>query len=504
VAFTLEPPATPHESLALHAERSPDREAVICGQRALTYGELARSVAGVAEALTAARVAAGGRVGVETQDPVDHVIGLLGAMTIGAIPVALPADAPSTYTEIVDDSAPQIVLTSALPAETARGDLPTLSLADVAPGDHVGLLARRPEPEDIAMLYYTSGTTSGIRKGVMQSYRALHTTVRYISAAMELDETVREFVASPTDNAFWFGRVRVVLHNGGCAVLNEGSLNPLRLLGAVNRHGCNSLAGDTPVFVMLLHHMERRLAEVGPQLRWAKVASQAMSVDDKQRLSELLPNARVVMNYGLTEAMRCCILPFKDFPDKLETVGRPCDTVELRVVDADGNLLPPDEVGDIEVRGGNLASGYWGKPDLWHERTASGWFATNDLGSIDADGFVTVKGRKDDAVNVGGRTIAPAEVEIALQPHLTAESFAVCGMRDPDGVLGDILCLCVENDWREQTSWKEFRIRLFERVPPSLVPKEAFVVPALPRTRAGKVQRGKLRADLEAANYRQL
>lgn len=499
----LAPPATVYESVAVHAARDPDAPALICDERSLTYHELARSVAGMAAALARAGVAAGDRVAVESHDPIDHVIGLLGAMSVGAIPVALPADAPTVYAAILADADPKLVLTAGGrgTGELAGVDLPVLSIREVGESGDIAALSRRPDPDDIAMLYYTSGTSSGIRKGVMQSYRALHTTARYITAAMQLDATVREFVASPTDNAFWFGRVRVVIHNGGCAVLNEGALNPLRMLAALRRFECNSLAGDTPVFVMLLRHMERRLVAIGPQLRWAKVASQAMAVRDKQRLVELLPNARVVMNYGLTEAMRCCILPLKEFPDKLETVGRPCDTVEVRIVGSAGNALRADEVGEIQVRGGNLASGYWRKPELWQERTASGWFATNDLGSMDADGFVTVKGRKDDAVNVGGLTIAPVEVELALRPRLASAEFAVAGMDDPEGVLGEVLCLCVEREWREPSAWKEFRIHLFETVPPGLVPKVAFLVPELPRTREGKVQRAKLRAGLEAGDY---
>ena len=502
----LASPATVTESLAMHAANAPEREAIICGGRILTYGALARRVAGVAIALAAAGVKAGDRVAVETKAPDDHVVGLLGAMAMGAIPVPVPADAPMTTAAIVADADPTVLLTCSGPemAEPVTMDLPVLSIPQVAPVDDLAILRRRPAADDIAMLYYTSGTTSGIRKGVMQGYLALYNTARYITAAMQLDGSVREFVASPTDNAFWFGRVRVIFHNGGCAVLNEGALNPLRILGALANYGCNSLSGDTPIFVMLLRHMEKRLADIGPRLRWAKVASQAMSVDDKRRLAELLPNARVVMNYGLTEAMRCCILPFKDFPNKLHTVGQPCDTVEARIVDPAGSVQPTDTVGEIQVRGGNLASGYWRKDEMWRERTASGWYATGDLGSIDADGFVTIKGRKDEAINVGGRTIAPSEVEQALKPQVTGGEFAVCGMPDPGGVLGDVLCLCIEGSWRERMAWKEFRIHLFETIPPSLVPKEAFLVPELPRTGNVKIQRGKLRAALEAGQCTKL
>ena len=499
--------ATVYESVAEGALRFPDRLALICGARSLSYAGLAAAIAAVAQGLRAEGLAAGDRVGVQTNDPIDHVVGLLASMAAGGIAVPLPSDAPTTYADIVGDAAPRFILTCDGPdlAEPVQVDAPCLSLRQLA--ESVGnpdLLRRRPGAEEIAMIYYTSGTTSGVRKGVMQSYRALYTTARYITRIMQLESSVCEFVGSPTDNAFWFGRIRVLFHNHGTAVVNEGVLNPLRVMAALARHECNSLSGDTPIFVMLLRHMEKRLQAIGGQFKWAKVASQAMAVDDKRRLAELMPNARVVMNYGLTEAMRCCILPFADFPEKLDTVGRPCDTVEARIVSLDGVVLPAGEIGELQVRGGNLASGYWRKDDMWRERVASGWYATGDIASIDAEGFVTIKGRKDEAVNVGGRTIAPAEVEKLLQPMLHNPVNAICGMTDPDGLLGDVLCLCVEGEWREAMAWKEFRIHLFETMPPSLVPKYAMVIADLPRTSNGKIQRNKLRASLEAGQGRRL
>jgi long-chain acyl-CoA synthetase len=507
LTMVFEPPLSVHETLAMWAGRTPNNVAVICGKQTLTYGELASATAAVANSLKDQGIEAEDRVAVETHNPVDHLVGIIAAMAVGAIPAPLPPDAPIVYQEIVADSAPRLILAGDGPdqAEKPDVDVPRKLIRDLRSGNpDLAILERRPEMESIAMFYYTSGTTSGVRKGVMQSYRALYNTARYITEVMRIDGSIREFVASPVDNAFWFGRVRVILHNGGAAVLNEGALNPLRIVAALSRFECNSLSGDTPIFVMLLHRFEGRLRALGPQFRWAKVASQAMAIEDKRALAALMPNARVVMNYGLTEAMRCCILPFADFPEKMETVGRPCPTVEARVVDEHDNLRPPGETGEIQVRGANLASGYWRNDALWRQRTKSGWYATGDMGIIDADGFVTVKGRFDEAVNVGGRTVAPIEVERAVGPMLHAEHYAVCGMTDPDGLLGDILCLCIEGEWKEPVAWNEFRIKLFEVMPAALVPKDAFAIPELPRTANGKIQRNKLRAALAAGSGHKL
>ena len=299
----------------------------------------------------------------------------------GGIPVALPNDLRESYEAVLDDAQPRLVITNGLRRFTARALSGSCNVKELLRvGEEHPASSRRPAPEDIAMIYYTSGTSSGVRKGVLQSYRALSSTARYITEVMKLDESAVEYVASPMDNAFWFGRCRVLTRVGGTALLSTGGLNPLNVLSALRQHGGNSIAGDTPIFVLFLHHMSARLQSVGPHIRWAKVASQAMSMDDKLALQRHLPNARIVMNYGLTEAMRCCLLPFEDHPNRLGSVGRPSPGVSVRIVSDAREILSPGELGEIEVSGENVASGYFNNEQLWRSRFHDGWYATADSG----------------------------------------------------------------------------------------------------------------------------
>src|SRR5262249_7567633 len=267
-------------------------------------------------------------------------------------------------------------------------------------------LDRLVQAQEIAMLYYTSGTSSGIRKGVMQSYAQLHNTVHYITNIMQLDQSVVEFVASPTDNAFWFGRCRCVMHVGGTLLLSNGPLNPFGIISALNRYGGNAIGGDTPVFMLLLHHLHDHLLRVAPAIKWIKIASAPMPLEDKRKIMEILPRARIVFNYGLTEAMRTCLNCFNDNPDRLASVGCPSPTVSVRVVDGEGNELTNGEIGEVQIAGGNLASGYWKKEELWTNRFCDGWYRSSDLGYLDNDGFLYLQGRIDHAINSGGSTIA--------------------------------------------------------------------------------------------------
>lgn len=489
------------------ASEAPEKVAVISGARKLSYAELADQVSKVAHRILSLGVLPGQRVAVETGNTIDHLIGMLAAMSAGGIAVALSTDATS-YSAVLKDCAPSLILETDARTDAASPELkrtaPVLRIGDVL-GDtdlpNRALLNRIVRPEEIAMLYYTSGTSSGVRKGVMQSYQQLHNTVHYIVLCMQMDDSICEYVASPTDNAFWFGRCRCLFHVGGTAMLSSGALNPLSIISSLNRHSGNAIAGDTAVFMLLLHHMKKYLVQIGPSLRWVKVASAPMPVEDKRRLMELLPNALIVMNYGLTEAMRTCLHPFRQTPDKLASVGQPCPSVLLRIENSDGQWLPPYETGEVLIAGGNLATGYWNKEEMWRRNYRDGWYHSGDIGYLDADGFLYLRGRSDHAINSGGKTIALSEVEAILKRFIVKTTFTVCGRKDPKDVLGEVVALCVEHEWNEDLPWERLRIQLFEAMEQLLVPTTAYVLPELPRTSNGKYMLNDIREKIESGAY---
>jgi long-chain acyl-CoA synthetase len=475
-------------SLLRHAAAKADHIAFINGSLALSYAQAASAAGAVAARLVDAGVRPGDRVCIPTDRPLHHLIGVLGTLWVGAIAVPLPPDALSRHA-VIADSDPVLTLDV--------GDLQTEA-------SEIKIPLYRPEPHEIAMLLYTSGTTSGVRKGVMQSYRQLHNTVHYITDVMKMDQTIREYVASPVDTAFWYGRCRCVIHVGGTAVLATGRLNPHAIVGAVERHQLNAISGDTPIFLLLLHHLRAHFVRIGPKLRWIKIASAPLSVDDKHEVLRLCPDARVVFNYGLTEAMRTCLNPLREYPEKLGSVGRPSPSVEVRVADLEGGEVKSGEIGEVLIRGGNLASGYWKKDEMWKARFHGDWYRSGDLGYLDADGFVFLRGRIDHAINSGGKTIALSEVENALRPFFEKTTFVACGMNDPKGILGDVVVLGIEGGWQEPLLWDELRLKMFETIEPPMVPTAAFLVPEFPRTANQKVQLNNLRKAIEAGQCKAL
>ena len=490
------------------ARSSPDKVAIISGNSAITYSELGAKVNALAEGLRLRGVRPGDFVGVESGRAKDNLIGIIGTLALGGVAVPLP-DEVYAYSDVIKDVGPKVILATPdgmpVDAEPLVKRIDRVDVSEISDSStrlEINHLERSVSADEAAIIHYTSGTTSGVRKGVIHSYGILQITANYITEIMHMDDSIREFVASPVDNPFWLGRCRVVLKVGGTLLLSRGSLNLLDMVVTLSGNNGNAISGDTPVFVALLHEMERHLHRLAPALRWIKIASQAMPVEDKQRLMEEVPQARIFMNYGLTEHMRTAILPWREFPDKLQSVGRPCPTVSVKIVDENCQEVSPRETGEILVSGGNHASGYWGKPDLWAARHDQGWYRSSDWGFVDEDGFLYIKGRMDDAINAGGKIVAPNDVEERLRPLLKARSFVVCGVDDPKGILGEIIALCIEGEWQEEKSWPELRINLFEKMEASLVPREAFSVDQLPRTSNNKIQLSILRNNIQEGRCR--
>ncbi|MEV3890989.1 MULTISPECIES: acyl-CoA synthetase [Streptomyces] len=520
-------------TLLLPALQSPtgpaaSREAVRFGGLSLSYGRLAEA----ADAL-GARIADAGRVAVWATPTPETVIAVVAALRAGVPAVPLnPRTGERELAHILADSEPTAVLAG--PDDTLPPALEKLRRVTVdaraagAPAKEAADWALPAEagPESPALIVYTSGTT-GPPKGAVLPRRA-------VAASLDALE----------DAWGWTGDDVLVhalplFHVHGLIL---GVLGPLRRGGSVRHLGKFSpegvarelASGGTMLFgVPTMYH---RLAEVldGPAggsgrgspvggsgrrpdpadgsgspadgggrdalagaLAGARLlvsGSAALPVHDHERIAAAT-GRRVIERYGMTETLMNTGIRADGAP-RPGTVGPPLAGVELRLAEEDGTVLgEPGAIGEIQVRGPNLFTGYLNRPDATAAaHTADGWFRTGDVGTVDEDGYVTIVGRKaTDLIKSGGYKIGAGEIENVLLTHPGVREAAVTGEEDPD--LGErVVAWVVAADPGSPPPAEELADHVAAQLAPHKRPRTVHYLDALPRNDLGKIMKRSLRA----------
>ncbi|MFE7140956.1 acyl-CoA synthetase [Streptomyces sp. NPDC057644] len=480
------------------------REAVRFGGLSLTYGELA-----AASTALAARIADAGRVAVWATATPETVIAVVAALRAGVPAVPLnPRTGERELAHILADSEPTAALAG--PDDTLPPALEKLRrvTVDARAGatDEVG--EARPAVHDIgetgpeapALIVYTSGTT-GPPKGAVLPRRA-------VAASLDALE----------DAWGWTGDDVLVhalplFHVHGLIL---GVLGPLRRGGSVRHLGKFAVegvarelgSGGTMLFGVptMYHRLAEALDEPAgtPQrdalagaLSGARLlvsGSAALPVHDHERIATAT-GRRVIERYGMTETLMNTGIRADGVP-RPGTVGPPLAGVKLRLAEDDGSVLDePGAIGEIQVRGPNLFTGYLNRPDATAAaHTADGWFRTGDVGTVDADGYVTIVGRKaTDLIKSGGYKIGAGEIENVLLAHPGVREVAVTGEEDPD--LGErVVAWVVATDPDSPPSPEELADRVSAELAPHKRPRTVRYLDTLPRNDLGKIMKRSLRA----------
>ncbi|WP_250287185.1 acyl-CoA synthetase [Streptomyces atroolivaceus] len=474
--------------------RTDSPEAVRFGEHVLTYAQLAD-----ASASLAARIAGAGRVAVWATSTPETVVAVVAALRAGVPAVPLnPKTGEKELAHIVADSAPSVVLAGAddeLPSALGGLERIDVGTAAAVPPPEAGF----PEPseESPALVVYTSGTT-GPPKGAVLPRRA-------IAASLDALE----------DAWGWTGEDVLVhalplFHVHGLIL---GVLGPLRRGGSVRHLGRFSaegvarelLSGGTMLFGVptMYHRLAGELA--GPAdsgnltkaLAGARLlvsGSAALPVHDHERIAAATGRG-VIERYGMTETLMNTGVRADGAP-RAGTVGPPLAGVELRLVEEDGTVLRETaSIGEIQVRGPNLFTGYLNRPDATAAAfTEDGFFRTGDMATVDPDGYVRIVGRKaTDLIKSGGYKIGAGEIENALLEHPGVREAAVTG--EPDADLGErIVAWVVPAGPGAPPGERELADHVADLLAPHKRPRVVRYLDALPRNELGKIMKRSLRA----------
>ncbi len=462
----------------------PDRPAIVTPEgRTVTYGDLIARSAQIANALTHRGLVPGERVAVHTAAKTPDLIALHLACIRAGI-VYLPLNSAYTDAEVTDltnDAGAALVID-----DHRSPGRPTVNL------DELGRLADRAvatftdvarHPDDPASILYTSGTT-GRPKGAVMSHANLAFSAANLAASWGFVPADRLLHILPLFHTHGlFVAVHLTLTTGASMVLLD-RFDP----GAVLRH-----LPDCTVMMGVPTHYTRMLAEpefdagACAHVRLFTSGSAPMSATTHHEFTSRT-GRHIVERYGMTETCMLTSNPLLG-PHKPGTVGPPLPSVDVRI-DA-----PTGETGSIEVRGPNVFTGYWGRPELRQtEFSADGWFVTGDLGRFDEDGYVEIVGRSKDLIITGGLNVYPKEVELVLDALDGVHESAVVGV--PDADLGEAVVAVVVAEAGAAIDPAGIRREARHRLAGFKVPKRVVVADALPRNAMGKVEKARLRADL--------
>ena len=494
------------------AEDVPGRQALVeSGGRSLTWAQLEDEVARISTGLGAHGIRAGQRVMVVIGNRIEFVTTYLGVLRaqVVAVPVN-PRSVPGEVARMVADSGTRLVVVDETALDVVRTGLrelpadvaaPTVVVTGAEPGpgelafselraDVVRPVPPLPDPEKLAALLYTSGT-SGRPRAAMLSHRALLANIEQVAAVeppmMHGDDVVLGVL--PLFHVYGLNAVLGGVLRHRARLLLVERFDPQAVLDLIDDEACSVVPIAPPAFAHWLpdEHLRERLGPV-------RLVLSGSAPLEPRVIEEFtaLTGIPVHQGYGLTEASPVVTSTLCSAEPKPGSVGAALPGIELRLVDETYGQVEGEDPGQIQVRGDNLFSGYW--PDGADGPDADGWYATGDVGFLDATGDLFLVDRVKELVIVSGFNVYPTEVEDVVREVPGVDDAAVIGV--PDHETGEaVVAYAVATDPEADADALADAVRAHcaERLARFKQPSRVEVVDELPLTVTGKVQKGLLR-----------
>ena len=498
-----------HRTALAHGERP----AVFSGtQLVCDYRTLEDRVARLAGHLRAhCGVQSGDRVAIFSANCVQYLEALHAIHWAGAISVPVNYKLHSKeLAYVLENSGARVVCVSpelrdsALEAGAQEADLLVFGTAQwqaaVSAGERLAMQDKGPD--EVASLFYTSGTT-GRPKGVMQTHRnLLAATMAYYTDVDDVQVQDAMVYAAPMSHGAGLYNYAHMLRGAKHVVPVSGGFDPAELVELAASVGHLSLFAAPTMVHRLVDHIRRAKADVSG-FKTIVYGGGPMYVEDLRIALDTM-GQKFVQIYGQGECpMTITALAREQIADaahprwaeRIASVGKAHACVEVRVVDADDNEVPTGELGEVVVRGDAVMAGYWANEAATASTLRNGWLHTGDVASMDADGFLTLRDRSKDVIISGGSNIYPREVEEVLLLHPQISEVAVVGQRDADW--GEVVIAFLVAGEGVRPDDAELDALCLDHIARFKRPKAYRFVDALPKNSYGKVLKTELRMWLD-------
>jgi acyl-CoA ligase (AMP-forming) (exosortase A-associated) len=514
-----------HHFLRRSARRLPDKEALVHGERRLSYRELDEATDRLAAALVRGGVERGDRVAIFLEKSVEEALAIWAASKAGGVFVPMNHLLfPKQVGHIVDDCRPRAIVTTGAKLEPIReivegsADLKCVVVTDGAEGtldgaelNDLGEIldsaagdppADRCVSGDLGSILYTSGST-GRPKGVMFSQANLIAGSRIVSTYLKIGQDERILSVLPFSFDYGLNQLLTGIQHGATVILRNFRM-PGDVVQTLLDERATGLAGVPPFWNLLSQPRSSLYRHSFPDLRYVTNSGGAWPKVVVDRLREALPTTEFYPMYGLTEAFRSTYLP----PDKVDerpgSMGRAIPDTEIFVVNDKNELCKPGEVGELVHRGPTVSLGYWGKPEATAKVFRPNPFLppeiqhdekvcySGDLVKTDEDGYLYFVGRGDATIKCSGHRVSPTEIEEVLLAHSGVREAAAFGV--PDEIAGQVILAVVVPRDGQTLAEEQLIERCAQEMPRYMIPRRIEMLAELPKTPNGKIDYPTLRS----------
>ncbi len=505
--MTLEHPCTLADLLT---NGSPSHPALVVPDDGpvVTYGALQKQVHDFAATLHALGLGRGDRVAMVLPNGIETIVAFFGIASAAATAAPLnPAYTTEEFRFYLADIAAKALIVPQGGGEQARIAAPAATLlievsltADgrvhfsVPDSSSLPRVQMDPTPDDVALFLHTSGTTSK-PKGVPLSHANLLASTTNVATTYALTPADVSLCVMPLFHVHGLvASALATLYSGGTVVV-PARFSASTFWPTVQRYRVTWYTAVPTIHQVLLARADedRAPAPGASSLRFIRSCSSALAQATLTQLETRL-GCPVIEAYGMTEAAhQMTSNPLPPGVRRPGSVGRSTG-VQVAIMDEAGHLLPPGASGEVVIRGPNVTRGYYNNPAANAAAFTDGWFRTGDQGVLDPDGYLTLVGRLKELINRGGEKISPREIEEVLLTHPAVAEAVSFGV--PDAKYGEEVAAAVV--LRGEATETALLTHCRERLAAFKVPKQIYLVPHIPRTATGKVQRRAMAATLTA------
>lgn len=499
--------------LRRNANKFPDKEAIIYGEKRISYRELNCRTNKRANAIIRLGIKKGDHIATLFPNCNEGIETFYALFKIGAIPI--PINIRLSIQEMIDiinhsDASFFIFHEDFVNiSDNILNGCKSIKMA-ICSGknvpekfisfEHIFEEAPDSEPEevvsedDVACIIYTAGTT-GRPKGVLLTHK--NSIWAAINAVIDTDNKpeYKVLLVFPLFHVAAYTLLNTNIFIG-CTTVIIKSFDPKLVLETIEREKTNRMTFPPTVWNFILRVPDLNKYDLS-SVRSISSGAESMPYEIKKRLVEIFPNAKMGESYGMTESTgTISTIKPEDVMRKYNSVGKPFTNVEVRIVDQEDRDVRVREIGEIVFKGPTMMKGYYKEPEMTKEALRGGWMHTGDLGWFDEEGFLYIVDRKKDLIISGGENIYPKEVEDVIYRHPKVLEVAVIGLPDP--VWGERVHAVVVPKDNEQLSEQEIIEFCKDKIASFKKPKSVSFVNRLPRNSAGKILKNVLKEQLKS------